>query len=121
MNFQITSEDLKGFWIAFAISAVASFPIMKLLVAMKSRQTVSQFAPEGHQVKQGTPTMGGLIILVGFLGGLPFVKSNVSLIPIAVLVFLFALIGFVDDFVVPRMMARLRSYFLPMLIISVTD
>ena len=82
---------------------------MKLLVAMKSRQTVSQFAPEGHQVKQGTPTMGGLIILVGFLGGLPFVKSNVSLIPIAVLVFLFALIGFVDDFVVPRMMPGKRG------------
>ena len=91
---------------------------MKLLAAMKSKQTVSQFAPEGHQAKQGTPTMGGLIILAGIFGAMPFVETKlnmpfyggeVSLIPIAVLMALFALIGLVDDYVVPRMMPGKRG------------
>jgi phospho-N-acetylmuramoyl-pentapeptide-transferase len=109
---------MKAFWIALIISAVASFPIMKLLAAMKSKQTVSQFAPEGHQLKQGTPTMGGLIILAGIFGAMPFVETkltmsfwggSVSLVPIATLMALFALIGFVDDYVVPRLMPGKRG------------
>ena len=85
---------------------------------MKSKQTVSQFAPEGHQVKQGTPTMGGLIILAGIFGAMPFVSGklnnslyseSISYLPIAVLMALFALIGFVDDFVVPKLMPGKRG------------
>lgn len=105
----LSSTDLKGFWIAFAISAIASLPIMKLLIAMKSRQTVSQHAPEGHQVKQGTPTMGGIIILVGILGAIPFVPSSAPKLPIFILVLLFALIGFVDDYVIPKLMPGKRG------------
>ncbi len=105
----LTTEDLKAFWIAFAISTIASLPIMKLLVAMKSRQTVSQHAPEGHQVKQGTPTMGGLIILAGVFGAMPFLKLSTSILPMALLIFLFMLIGFVDDFVIPRLMPGKRG------------
>ncbi|MBS1704090.1 MAG: hypothetical protein JST12_20675 [Armatimonadetes bacterium] len=82
---------------------------MKLLVAMKSRQTVSQHAPEGHQLKQGTPTMGGLIILAGVLGAMPFVHTSVSIWPLFTLIVLFAVIGFVDDFVVPRLMPGKRG------------
>lgn len=107
MNF--TTEDLKAFWVAFLISGVLSLPIMKLLVAMKSRQTVSQHAPEGHQVKQGTPTMGGLIILAGVFGAMPFVNWSTSILPMALLILLFMLIGFVDDFVIPRLMPGKRG------------
>jgi phospho-N-acetylmuramoyl-pentapeptide-transferase len=109
LNFAISTEDLKGFWIALAISAIASFPIMRLLAMMKSKQTVSQFAPEGHQVKQGTPTMGGLIILAGVFGAMPFVNSGPSMFPIFLLMFLFSTIGFVDDFVVPKMFPGKRG------------
>ena len=118
MNINISAEDFKGFWIALIISGVLSFPIMKLLAAMKSKQTVSQFAPEGHQVKQGTPTMGGLIILAGVFGAIPFIKSElsgpfiggrVSNLPIVILIVLFALIGFVDDYVVPKLMPGKRG------------
>ncbi len=85
---------------------------------MKSKQTVSQFAPEGHQVKQGTPTMGGLIILAGVFGAIPFLSGklthpfelgSVSMVPITVLMVLFAIIGFVDDFVVPKLMPGKRG------------
>ena len=79
---------------------------------MKSKQTVSQHAPEGHQLKQGTPTMGGLIILVGFLASMPFVHTEPfrpSALPIAILVILFAIIGFVDDYAVPKLMPGKRG------------
>jgi phospho-N-acetylmuramoyl-pentapeptide-transferase len=118
LNLSISTEDLKGFWIALAISALSSFPIMKLLAMMKSKQTVSVHAPAGHQVKQGTPTMGGLIILTGVFGTIPFLSGklthpfelgSVSMIPITVLMVLFAVIGFVDDFVVPKLMVGKRG------------
>jgi phospho-N-acetylmuramoyl-pentapeptide-transferase len=105
----IGQHEILGFWIAFLISAFLSLPIMKLLVAMKSRQTVSQHAPEGHQIKQGTPTMGGIIILAGFFGSMPFVRWPIPVIPFALLVFLFCLIGFVDDYVVPKLMPGKRG------------
>lgn len=81
-------------------------PILSLLQWMKSMQTVSSYAPEGHQVKQGTPTMGGLIpILVGLvatlLGWVPW--------QVAVLFFGFAAIGFMDDYLVPKFVKGSRG------------
>ncbi len=89
---------------------------------MKSKQTVSQFAPEGHQIKQGTPTMGGIMILAGVLGAIFFVGPlgagpdignltplTISFPPILLLILLFAAIGFVDDFVIPKMMPGKRG------------
>ncbi len=117
-GWPISAESWKACGLGFAISAVLSFPIMALLKAMKSRQTVSQHAPEGHQKKQGTPTMGGLIILAGFFGALPFISKavvfepsggTVSMMPLALLMALFALIGFVDDYLVPRLMPGKRG------------
>lgn len=88
------------FWVPFLVSAVAAYPVLGMLRAMKSRQTIYEHAPETHQVKQGTPTMGGIIILCGLLAGLlmfprPWWAAFV-------LVLGFALIGFLDDYVVPR-------------------
>jgi len=88
-------------------------PIYRVLIAMKSRQTVSQYAPEAHQKKQGTPTMGGLIVAIGFLiGSLGFVLASSSStqgtnslrsLGIIGLFVGFTVIGFIDDFVVPRL------------------
>lgn len=106
------------FWIAFAVSAVFAYPIWKLLLLTKSRQTISQYAPEGHQVKQGTPTMGGLIIMVGYIAAVVFpILSGASelghfgkvRLAFLVLAIGFLLIGFVDDFVVPRVFKGKRG------------
>lgn len=114
-------ERLLPFWVAFLGAALLAFPIYRALLAMKSRQTVSQFAPEGHQKKQGTPTMGGLIIVAGVLISLAvyFAASAPPLPQEAwwnrwfgagmILLVGFALIGFVDDFVVPRLFKGKRG------------
>ena len=108
MNLHLTLNDLKSFWISLLASAVLSKPILSLLIKAKSRQTVSSHL-EGHALKQGTPTMGGFIILVGFLASwfAGFTGTNGG--PIVVLVVLFALIGFVDDYLVPRLMPGKRG------------
>lgn len=107
------------FWIGLAVSSALAYPIYLMLLRLNSRQNVSEFAPETHQAKQGTPTMGGLIFVIPFVllaplipRGDEYVTSSRSLlstwavsppITITVLVLLFASIGLIDDFVVPRM------------------
>lgn len=102
-----------GFWASFLASALLAWPILQLLRKMKSRQVVSQHAPETHQVKQGTPTMGGLIILAGWLVGCGIYsvgwRGNGAGTWPFVLILAFAAIGFVDDFVVPRLMPGKRG------------
>lgn len=39
--------------------------MIRRLRALKYGQAVSSFAPENHAVKMGTPTMGGVLILIG--------------------------------------------------------
>ncbi len=95
-------SDLKNiihlFWVAFGASALLSYPVYKLLLAMNARQTVSAHLGESHQKKQGTPTMGGLMILVGVLTAFGF-SHNWSLFG---LTFGFGLIGFADDYLIPK-------------------
>ena len=99
-----------SFWPSFAVAALLALPILKLLIGLKSRQTVSQFVPE-HQKKQGTPTMGGLIILVGVVAGLVTIQLNgfANTLPYLLLFVGFAAVGFVDDFVVPRLFKNKRG------------
>ena len=107
------------FLISFAVAALAAYPVYKLLIAWKSRQTVSQYAPEGHQKKQGTPTMGGIIIVIGAAGGLlaylllgdpSRVSPALATTQVALILCLgFALIGFLDDFIVPRLIPSKRG------------
>jgi phospho-N-acetylmuramoyl-pentapeptide-transferase len=99
-----------GLWLSLVVASVLAVPILKLLSLLKSKQTVSQFVPE-HQKKQGTPTMGGLIILAGALSGLVGLGvSGVSSAWAYLLLLLgFALIGFVDDYVVPKLMKSKRG------------
>lgn len=102
----------QAFWIALVVGGIFAYPILQSLIALKSRQTVSQYAPEGHQKKQGTPTMGGLIIVVGFLAALAYVwyRYPAGDMPGFLTLFLgFALIGFTDDFIVPRLMPGKRG------------
>ncbi len=102
----MTTNPILVFWLAFGISAIFAFPIYKALIAVKSRQTIDSFAPEGHQKKQGTPTMGGLVILIGWLPALFITQHDYGMI-IAVVGFM--LIGFIDDFVVPRLVKGKRG------------
>jgi len=92
-----------GFWVSFLVAALFSYPIYAGLKKLKIGQNVSQFAPTEHQVKQGTPTMGGLIFLPGFLAAYFTYSRNVSFL---VLFIGLGVIGFIDDYVVPKVTAK---------------
>jgi phospho-N-acetylmuramoyl-pentapeptide-transferase len=101
------SGRYSAFAIALVVSAIFAWPIYRLLLRLKSRQTVSQYLGESHQAKQGTPTMGGLILLPGVLVAEFWVDfrgiaGGFWVRPMALFLG-FAAIGFLDDFVVPRL------------------
>jgi phospho-N-acetylmuramoyl-pentapeptide-transferase len=109
------------FGIGFLTAAVLAYPIFRCLIALKSRQTVSQFVTE-HAHKQGTPTMGGLIILAGGIPALLYWASLVGTKAVASLAIVigYALIGFVDDFVLPRVKKGSRGLgWIPKLILQI--
>ena len=104
----ISAADLLPFFVAFVVAAVASPFIMKALIAAKSRQTISKHIQE-HAHKQGTPTMGGIIILVGWIVG-SLASPSANLLPGLVTIVLFALIGYADDFLLPRLKPGSRGF-----------
>ncbi len=98
-----------GGWMQFALAFATAFIIMILfgkpfINAMrkwqKKGQPISDNAPKAHQVKTGTPTMGGILILAAvFVSSLLFMDlaNPVGWIALGALAW-FGMIGFADDF-----------------------
>ena len=89
-----------GMFVSLAVATVGAPFVFKMLVAMKSRQNVSAHLAE-HAHKQGTPTMGGLIILLGLVAGMISVWQPGFVAPTVLLVG-FGLVGFLDDYLMPK-------------------
>src|SRR5579862_8160515 len=84
--------------IALIVSIVLGPSFIRYLRAREYGQQIREELP-GHAVKQGTPTMGGLLVVVAM--AIPYLALN-GYTTNALLVFLVtracAAIGFVDDF-----------------------
>lgn len=100
--------------IAFAVTAVSGFLIIPWLRKLKFGQTIYELAPKQHQSKQGTPTMGGFMIILGALAGicagyslmapslknetgLMFTNQTLSLCVCAGFALVYGAIGYADD------------------------
>jgi len=89
---------------AFFISLVAGPWLIARLRSLQIRQSIREEGPEHHQVKAGTPTMGGVLIVGSFVVttllwanlGNPYVWT-VLLVTLA-----FAIIGLTDDWIKVR-------------------
>lgn len=86
--------------VSFAVATVTAPFIFRLLLKKNSRQNVSEHVPE-HAQKQGTPTMGGLIVVLGVLVAMLAVMKGQDWFRVVAFIW-FAFIGFLDDFVLPR-------------------
>ena len=84
--------------VAMVISIVAGPKFIDFLRRNELGQFIRQEGPEGHRTKQGTPTMGGLLIMLSM--AVPFLIFSEYTLP-ALTVFFVALgcaaIGFADD------------------------
>ena len=100
--------QIKILLLSFVITIITSLAIIPILKKLKVSQMERTEGPQSHLGKQGTPTMGGIImilvitVLTGFLR-YDYIKYNQSsvaknLIPIAAVSIGFGLVGFIDDF-----------------------
>ena len=53
--------------VAFAISFALGYVVIPFLHKLKFGQTILEIGPKWHKNKQGTPTMGGILFIVGTL------------------------------------------------------
>lgn len=53
--------------VAFAVTAVMGLPFIPYLKKLKYGQTILDEGPKWHKSKQGTPTMGGIMIIAGVI------------------------------------------------------
>ncbi|MDH7601994.1 MAG: phospho-N-acetylmuramoyl-pentapeptide-transferase [Armatimonadota bacterium] len=113
------------FAVAFAVSAALAPGIIGMLKRRGAGQVISQDGPQSHLAKQGTPTMGGLIILAGtFAGCLAAVVASRNpkwvlntgaltrhsdLAAVLYLATGYALIGMLDDYLTIRQPAGIRG------------
>ncbi|MBK6951704.1 MAG: phospho-N-acetylmuramoyl-pentapeptide-transferase [Crocinitomicaceae bacterium] len=83
------------------ISMVFGKRIINLLRKQQIGETVRDLGLEGQKAKEGTPTMGGLIILAAVLiPTLLFAKlENIYVIIMIIATILLGLIGFIDDYI----------------------
>ena len=93
-------ETILAIIIAFAISAVLCPLIIPFLHKLKFGQQVRQDGPQAHLKKQGTPTMGGLIILSSIIiTSLFYISSYPKIIPVLFMTVGFGIIGFLDAYI----------------------
>jgi phospho-N-acetylmuramoyl-pentapeptide-transferase len=85
---------------ALLIGLAAGPWVIRKLTALKMGQAVRTDGPQSHLVKSGTPTMGGVLILIGiFVSCMLWADLTNRFIWIVMIVtFGFGLIGWVDDY-----------------------
>lgn len=105
-----------GFGVAFGLG----FGVVPWLHKLKFGQTILDIGPSWHKKKQGTPTMGGILIIAGFFASIAVVlitdkllggnllmnkvsyAENVVYIKVfsgILMATAFSLIGFIDDYI----------------------
>ena len=117
--------------VAFVMSMLIAPLVIACLKRGKVGQTIQEDGPESHLSKAGTPTMGGIIIIVGILVGVgallyvtgkrPMPASSAKhhqavllrrwrgLIALLVLVLGYGLLGAVDDYLTIRPIGGVRG------------
>jgi len=75
--------------------------LFKVLNFIKAKQTIREEGPKEHSIKQGTLTMGGIIIFLPLFILIPiFCNFSKESLIIIFSIFLFFLIGFIDDLLI---------------------
>lgn len=91
--------------IALVISLLGTSLFIRYLVRKQYGQFIRQDGPTGHFTKRGTPTMGGVVIIVATLLGVAGAMIATGQFPsVSILLVLFlmtglGIVGFLDDFI----------------------
>jgi phospho-N-acetylmuramoyl-pentapeptide-transferase len=110
--------------VAFIANVVLCPMLIPYLIKLRFGQYIREDGPASHAKKAGTPTMGGIIIISGFLiSSLIFVRDNPEALAVMMVTVAFGVIGFIDDFQkkIRKRNLGLRAYqkFLALIVVSV--
>ena len=94
----MTLELIQGLLLAFALVVILMPPYIRLARHFGMAKQIRTEGPQGHMVKWGTPTMGGLLLIVVVLGIYLLLRplQGGIIAPLATLA-LVGLLGAVDD------------------------
>ena len=85
--------------ISFALCVIMGPVIIPILRRLKMGQTEREDGVKSHLKKTGTPTMGGVIILLSIvITSVFYIKDYPKILPILFVTLGFGLIGFLDDY-----------------------
>lgn len=84
---------------AFIVCALIGPVLIPYLHKLKFGQSIRECGPASHMAKNGTPTMGGLMMLVALLVALLWGNFTPHVIIALVLTVGHAVIGFIDDYI----------------------
>ena len=97
---QLTSTAIISFLIVVILGPI----FIPMLTKFKFGQTVRDDGPQTHLQKNGTPTMGGVIMIIAILiTGLTRAKLDKDLLVGLICITGFGLVGFLDDFIKIKM------------------
>ncbi|MCR5223990.1 MAG: phospho-N-acetylmuramoyl-pentapeptide-transferase [Bacilli bacterium] len=100
----ILAKSILSITLGLVISIIVGLIVLPFLRNLNARQTVSNFINKRHQLKNGTPTIGGLIFIIPVLliilalwirGSIVF-NSNLAIVLIVFVAY--GLLGFADDY-----------------------
>ena len=97
-------EIILALVISFAVTAVAGRLLIPALRALKAGQSIKEIGPTWHMSKQGTPTMGGIMFIIGIAvaivaAGWQEMRQGVfTHLYVYGFALVFGAIGFIDDY-----------------------
>lgn len=93
------NDSIVALLISFTCTAVCCPILIPVLYKFKFGQQVRDDGPQAHLKKSGTPTMGGIMILLGIIAGSLFYINKYTLVlPVLLFTVAYGVIGFLDDF-----------------------
>jgi phospho-N-acetylmuramoyl-pentapeptide-transferase len=107
----MTLELIQGLLLAFALVVILMPPYIRLLHHLGFGKQIREEGPQSHMVKWGTPTMGGLLIIVVVLViflVLRWPPQGGIIAPLATLAFV-GLLGAADDYLNARTGEGIRA------------
>ena len=102
----IMTKSVLALMCGFILSVLTAIILIPFLKKLKASQRLSEYLREKHSIKVGTPTMGGLIFIIPvfIILLILFITNRVNLsYNLLIILFTFfgyALIGFIDDFLI---------------------
>ncbi len=98
---QVIVQNLISAVIAFAVTAVVGKFLVPFLRRVKAGQSIKTDGPTWHMSKQGTPTMGGIMFIVGIAAAILLalvMGGDTTGLLVFAFALVFGLIGFIDDY-----------------------